>query len=116
MKGQKMSKKKVKEYSPEFKFKIVKELLRQEKTQTEISQREGIPTCTLRAWLNQFLENGEAIFAGRQQDKILKDEIKTKEREIEELHKTVGQLTVTVNWIKKKYRENGLQFPQEYDR
>lgn len=107
---------KAKEYSPEFKFKIVKELLRQESTQTEISQREGIQPCTLRAWMNHFLENGEAVFTGRKQDKIFKDEIKLKEREIEELHKTVGQLTVTVNWIKKKYRENGLQFPQEYDR
>ncbi|KKP40248.1 MAG: transposase IS3/IS911 family protein, transposase [Candidatus Peregrinibacteria bacterium GW2011_GWC2_33_13] len=111
-----MSKKKAKEYSPEFKFKIVKELLSQESTQTEISQREGMPPCTLRAWMNQFLENGESVFAGRKQDKVFKDEIKSKEREIEELHKTVGLLTVTVNWIKKKYRENGLSFPQEYGR
>ncbi len=115
MKGQKMSRK-AKEYSPEFKFKIVKEILRQEKTQTELSQEHGMPPCTLRAWLNQFLENGDSVFTGRNQDKIFKDEIKSKEKEIEELHKTVGQLTVTVNWIKKKYRENGLSFPQEYDR
>lgn len=108
--------KKVKEYNAEYKFKIVKELLKQEKTQIEISQEYGIPTCTLRAWLNHFLENGESVFTGRKQDKIFKDEIKAKEKEIEELHKTVGQLTVTVNWVKKKYRENGLSFPKEYDR
>lgn len=111
-----MSKKKAKEYSPEFKFKIVKELLRQEKTQTEISQQHGMPPCTLRAWLNQFLENGESVFTGRQQDKTLKDEIKSKEKEIEELHKTVGQLTVTVNWMKKKSKQAGLPLSEEYDR
>ena len=111
-----MSKKKAKEYSPEFKFKIVMELLRQEKTQTEISQQYGMPPCTLRAWLNQFLENGESVFTGRKQDKTFKDEIKSKEKEIDELHKTVGQLTIAVNWGKKKYKENGLSFPQEYDR
>jgi len=77
--------KKAKEYSPEFKFKIVKELLRQDSTQTEISQREGMLSCTLRAWLNQFLENGESVFAGRKQDKVFKEDIKSKEREIEEL-------------------------------
>jgi transposase-like protein len=106
--------KKVKEYSPEFKFKVVMELLRQEKTQAEVSQQHGIPPCTLRAWYNQFLENGESVFTGRKQDKIFKDEIKSKEKQIEELHKTVGQLTVSVNWVKKKYKENGLSFPKEY--
>ena len=34
--------KKAKEYSPEFKFEIVKEHLRQESTQTEMSQRHGL--------------------------------------------------------------------------
>lgn len=73
-----------------FRHYIVKEHLRQEKTQTEISQQHGMPPWTLRAWLNQFVENGETVFTGRQQDKTLKDEIKSKEKEIEELHKTVG--------------------------
>jgi transposase-like protein len=108
--------KKVKEYSPEFKIKVVMELLKQENTQTEISQKYKIPTCTLRAWYNQFLNNAEVVFSGRQQDKILKDEIKSKEKEIDELHKTVGQLTVTVNWIKKKSKQAGLSITEEYDR
>jgi len=111
-----MSSKKVKEYAPDFKFKVVIELLKQESTQTEISQKYGIPTCTLRSWYNQFLENGDSIFTGRKQDKIFKDEIKSKEREIEELHKTVGELTVVNNWIKKKSRQAGLPIPKEYDR
>jgi putative transposase len=111
-----MSSKKAKEYSAEFKFKIVMELLKQEKTQTEISQQHGIPTCTLRAWYNHFLENGEAVFAGRKQDKIFKDEIKSKEKEIEELHKTVGELTVINNWVKKKFKQTGISIPKEYDR
>jgi len=108
--------KKVKEYSPEFKFKVVMELLKQENTQTEISQKYGIPTCTLRAWYNQFLENGESLFTGRKQDKVFKDEIKSKEQEIDELHKMVGELTITVNWLKKKSRQAGLPIPKEYDR
>lgn len=111
-----MSTKKVKEYLPEFKFKVVMELLRQENTQIEISQKYGIPTCTLRAWHNQFIENGESIFMGRKQDKIFKDELKSKEKEIEELHKTVGELTVVNNWMKKKSRQAGLPIPKEYDR
>jgi transposase len=108
--------KKVKEYSPEFKVKVVMELLKQELTQTELSQKYGLPTCTIRAWHNQFLNNAEGVFTGRQQDRIFKDEIRSKEKEIEELQKTVGQLTVTVNWMKKKSREAGLPMPKEYDR
>jgi len=108
--------KKVKEYSPEFKFKVVIELLRQENTQIEISQKYNIPTCTLRAWYNQFLETGDSVFTGRKQDKIFKDEIKSREQEIGELHKTVGELTVVNNWLKKKSRQAGLPIPKEYDR
>jgi putative transposase len=108
--------KKVKEYEAEFKFKVALELLKQETTQTEISQKYGIPTCTLRAWYNQFLENGDSVFTGRKQDKIFKDEIKSKEKEIEELHKTVGELTVANNWMKKKSKQAGLSIPKEYDR
>lgn len=111
-----MSSKKVKEYLPEFKFKVVLEMLRQESTQTELSQKYGIPTCTLRAWHNQFIENGEAIFTGRKQDKIFKDELKSKEKEIDELHKTVGELTIVNNFVKKKFREAGIPIPKEYDR
>lgn len=111
-----MSSKKVKEYTPDFKFKVVMELLKQENTQIEISQKYGIPTCTLRAWLNLFFENGESVFTGRKQDKIFKDEIKSKENEIDELHKTVGELTIKVNWLKKKSRQAGLPIPKEYDR
>jgi transposase-like protein len=111
-----MSSKKVKEYSAEFKFKVVLELLKQENTQIEISQKYGIPTCTLRAWYNQFFESGDSVFTGKKQDKIFKDEIKAKEKEIEELHKTVGELTVANNWMKKKSRQAGLSIPKEYDR
>jgi transposase-like protein len=111
-----MSSKKVKEYAPDFKFKVVLEMLKQESTQTELSQKYGIPTCTLRAWHNQFLENGESLFTGRKQDKVFKDQIKSKEKEIEELHKTVGELTVTVNWVKKKCKQAGLPISKEYDR
>ena len=111
-----MSKKKVKEYASEFKFKVVLEMLKQENTQTELSQKYGIPACTLRAWYNQFIENGESIFTGRKQDKIFKDEIKSKEKEIDELHKTVGELTIVNNFVKKKFREAGIPIPKEYDR
>ena len=108
--------KKAKEYTPEFKTKIVLELLKEKETQTALSQKYGIPTCTIKAWYNQFLDNAESLFTIRQQDKIYRDTIKEKEKDIDELHKTVGELTVSVNWLKKKHREIGLEYPKKYDR
>lgn len=108
--------KKVKEYTPEFKTKVVIELLREKMTQNELSHKYNIPTCTIRAWYNLFLDNADSLFTGRQQDRIYKDSIKEKTKEIDELHKTVGELTISVNWLKKKHREIGLEYPQKYDR
>ena len=114
MTGKKMTKK-VKKYTPEFKTKVVMELLREKATQNKLSQKYGILTCTMRAWYNLFLDNAESLFTGRQQDKTYRDTIKEKVKEINELHQTVGELTVSVNWLKKKYREVGIEYPKKYD-
>lgn len=107
---------KVKEYTPEFKTKVVMELLREKGTQGALSQKYGIPSVTMKAWYNQFLDNAESLFTGRKQDKVYKDLIKEKDKEIDELHKMVGELTVSVNWLKKKHRETGLKYPEKYDK
>lgn len=109
-------KKKVKEYSPEFKLKVVMEYIRGETKQTELSQKYGMPACTIRGWITHFIDNAENVFAEKRKDKEFKESIQAKDEQIEDLHKTVGELTVENNWIKKKHKEFGIPLPKEYDK
>ena len=111
-----MGKRKVKEYSADFKTKVVLEVLRQDQTQAEIASKYQISAANISMWLKHFLENAEDVFNGKQIAKKHKAELKKKEENIEELHKTIGELTVSVKWLKKKHTEFGIPYPQEMDR
>lgn len=108
-------KKKIKEYSPDFKTKVVLEYIRGESNQTELSQKYGMPTCTIRAWISHFIDNADSVFEDKRRDREIKEKIQEKEKQIEQLHKMVGELTVENNWIKKKHKEFGVPLPKEYD-
>lgn len=103
-------KKRVKKYAADFKLKVVMEYIRGEANQTELSQKYGMPTCTIRGWIGNFLDNAENVFAEKRKDKEFKETIQAKDKQIEELHKTVGELTVENNWIKKNIRSLGFHF------
>lgn len=111
-----MGKKKVKEYNAEFKTKVVLETLKEEYTQAEMCSKYQIPQSTLAGWIKHFLDNADNVFKGKQIEKNHKDEILKKEEHIDELHRTIGKLTVSVDFLKKKHREAGISYPKELDR
>ena len=55
--------KKYKTYTPEFKAKVAKELLKEEKTLAELSSEYGISTKTIQSWHQQSLDGIETVFA-----------------------------------------------------
>ena len=61
-----MGKRKVKEYSAEFKTKVVLEVLKESQTQAEIASKYKIPSSTIPSWVKHFLGNAENVFKGRQ--------------------------------------------------
>ena len=88
-------------YSAEYKSKLVIEVLEGGQTVNEIAARESINVNMLKNWKREFLKNAANAFNGSKSEKDAKKEAaKAKERE-EELMKTIGQLTVEVNWLKK---------------
>ena len=92
-------------YSAEYKSKLVIEVLEGGQTVNEIAARESINVNMLKNWKREFLKNAANAFNGSKSEKDAKKEAaKAKERE-EELMKTIGQLTVEVNWLKKKSDE-----------
>jgi transposase-like protein len=84
------------QFTPEYKAKIVLEILREEKHISEIASREEISTKQLYGWKKEFIENAARVFA---QTKIEKEAIQ-QEREQQsreqELMAKVGQLTIEV--------------------
>lgn len=87
-------------YTAEFKTQIVLEMLKEEKTVSQISSEHGIHPTQLHRWKQQFLDNMTSAFSrGETEADKLK---KQYESEREELLKEIGQLTVEVNWLKKK--------------
>ena len=85
-------------HAPNFKFKAVIEVLKGEKTATQLAGELGVHPLVLSEWKKQFLEFGVQIFekAGRS--------TKTTELEKEkaELFEQIGRLKMEVEWLKKK--------------
>ena len=52
-----------KQYSPEFKLKVVIEVLKGEKTATQLAGELGVHPVVLSEWKKQFIEGGPQIFA-----------------------------------------------------
>lgn len=97
-----MSKKR-KTYTPEEKAMIVLEVLREDCTLNEIATREGVSPQLISRWKTEFIENMPAVFDKKNAEL---EQLK-KEHAIEKdsLINQIGQLTVDVNWLKKKQEQ-----------
>ncbi len=103
-----MSKKKQKLYQPDFKAKIALEALREEKTLAQISGEHEMHVNNVMNWKKEAIENLPMVFERGNAQKAVKQELKVKDAQIEELYNQLGRLTSEVNWLKKKSRELGL--------
>ena len=86
-----------KQYSPEFKLKVVLEVLKGEKTATQLAGELGVHPVVLSEWKKQFVEGGPQIFAKARKSK---DAAEMKEKA--ELFEQIGRLKMENEWLKKK--------------
>lgn len=101
--------KKYRTYSPEFKSKVVKELLKQDKTIAELASEHQVTVKTIQSWHQQFLDNIDTVFKSNKVEKEHKKELQEKEKEIEAAHKEIGSLVTQLSWLKKKCKQVGLE-------
>lgn len=92
-------------FTPEYKAKLVIEMLREETHISEIAAREGISRTQLQNWKKEFLENAARVFSQNKVERQARAEVKAAEAREEDLCKKVGQLAVENDFLKKKYRE-----------
>ncbi len=98
----KLSWKRGEHFSAEFKFKVVLETLQEESTLAEIASKYDVTSKSVTTWKKEFIENGVSVFNKHKDIKAQKNALNEKDEYIDKLHGTVGELTVQLNWLKKK--------------
>jgi putative transposase len=96
-----MSRKKT-TFTPEFKTKLVLEVLKNEKTLNEIASAYNTTPKNLNNWKKIFLDNAEIAMEPSKAVKEYKEELAQVHEENEALTKIVGKMTVEKEWLEKK--------------
>ena len=84
-------------YSAEFKAKLALEVIKGNRTLTEIASEAQVHPNLLMQWKKQLLESLPVVFA----DKRAKENKEQEEKEAQ-LYQQIGQLKVELDWLKKK--------------
>ena len=100
-------------YSPEFKAKIVLQVLQGEKEIGELAQEYSINPNLIRKWKTEFLEKASMVFEdGRKEATKAKRKEERLEKEKQQMLRTIGQLTLERDFIQDAFRRCGLPVPQ----
>lgn len=91
------TKKNYRKHTAAFKTKVVLEALKERETLSELGHRYQLAPTQIATWKKLFLGGAEQVFG---QGPVV--DAKAHEQEKAELHQQIGELTVTVNWLKKK--------------
>ena len=89
-------------FSPEFKVKVVLEMLKGEKGLMKASRDYGIKDTVLSRWKQEFLERAPDVFRPEESE----DQRKMVER-VGELERLVGRLTLELDMAKKVFGISG---------
>jgi transposase-like protein len=89
-----------KSYTQTFKVKVVLEILKEEKTLSELSSQYGVHVNQLRQWKKTALDQLPQLFDRKRNDQ---DRMQAEyEEKIDRLYGEVGRLTTELSWLKKK--------------
>ena len=101
-----MMRKKRKEYSSEEMAQAVIELLSGDKMLSEVAAAYDVVPRTLEMWRKEFLEQAHRAFTTSKDEKALVQAKTEAEARESELMQKVGQLTMELDWCKKKVTES----------
>ena len=91
-------------FSAEFKTNLVLQLLKGEKELNVLAVENDIQPNRLRNWKRELITNASLAFDNKREDS-LREKLAEERKEKAEYAKKVGQLTMQVDWLKKKSEE-----------
>jgi len=86
-------------YSSQFKARVVLELLKEEKSVSELAAEHGVHSTQLVRWRTEALEKLPQLFEKTNSLEKLKAE---HTKQVEDLYSEIGRLTTQLSWLKKK--------------
>lgn len=102
-------------YSPEYKAKLVMEVITGEKQLGEIASANGINPNMLRNWKNEFTENAFKVFNESTQEKQLRKKEEQLKSERETMLKSIGQLTLERDFLRQCCEKTGIIVEKKSD-
>ena len=95
------------QYVPQFKTKLVLEVLGGEKELGTIAYENNISPNMLRSWKQEFLDHASEVFENpRKAEKQAR-----RKKETNQMLKTIGQLTLERDFLQDCFRQCGLPVP-----
>jgi putative transposase len=91
-----------KTYSTSFKAELVREILRETRSISQIAAQHGIHPNQLYLWRDQALAGLPGLF-NDQAARTLAEQQTTHAAQLEQLYAEIGRLTTELTWLKKKY-------------
>ena len=91
-------------FSAKFKSDLVIEWIKGEKDLNTLATENNIQPNLLRNGKKEFLNNASVVFDDKREEN-LKEKLAEERKEKAEYAKKVGQLTMQVDWLKKKSEE-----------
>jgi putative transposase len=92
-----------KTYSPEFKAKVVREVLREDRTVSQIAAQYEVHPNQVSQWRDQALAGIAGLFSRSQENDWAAKEA-AHEQEKQELYAEIGCLTTQLSWLKKNWQ------------
>jgi transposase-like protein len=100
-----MKKPKRRRFSAEFKARVALEAARGARTINEIAAENELHPVQVGQWKKELLEGAAGVFESGGTARRAEEEV---EKERAKLERKIGQLTVEVDWLRKKSKELGL--------
>ena len=91
-------------FNAKFKSDLVLELLKGKKDLNTLASENSIQPNLLLNWKKEFLDKASVVFDDSREDN-LKDKLAAERKEKASYARKVGQLTMQVDWLKKKSEE-----------
>jgi transposase-like protein len=101
------------QYTAQYKTKIVLEVLQGEKELGEIAAENELNPNMVRNWKREFLEKASMVFEDpRKEAREAKKREETQRKETARMLKTIGQLTLERDFLQDCFRRSGEAVPE----